>query len=48
MIKRGHLDVPVIGITRGSWKLDTSKEDDMRLGVATDHGGFGLKEDLVL
>jgi ribose 5-phosphate isomerase B len=22
-------------------------EDDMRVGIATDHGGFGLKEDLV-
>src|SRR5579863_1604590 len=32
---------------QGNWPRDTSEEDDMRVGIATDHGGFGLKEDLV-
>jgi ribose 5-phosphate isomerase B len=31
---------------QGSWLLKTSEEDNMRIGIATDHGGFSLKEDL--
>src|SRR5260370_25501436 len=30
-----------------SWPLNTKGEHNMRVGVATDHGGFGLKEDVV-
>jgi ribose 5-phosphate isomerase B len=30
-----------------SWPLNPSKGGDMRVGIATDHGGFTLKEDLV-
>ena len=32
---------------RNSWPLSKNKEDSMRVGIATDHGGFGLKEQLV-
>src|SRR5580704_6250135 len=30
-----------------NWPPNASRENDMRVGIATDHGGFGLKEDLV-
>ena len=30
-----------------SWRLSTSEVDNMRVGIATDHGGFSLKEELV-
>src|SRR6202158_5566369 len=33
---------------RNSWLLSKNKEDRMRVGIATDHGGFGLKEQLVV
>src|SRR6266852_923836 len=29
------------------WPLNTKGEHNMRVGIATDHGGFGLKEELV-
>src|SRR5262245_10436128 len=32
---------------QGSSRLHTREEDKMRVGIATDHGGFGLKEALV-
>src|SRR5258708_13086589 len=36
-----------IGRRQNNWPPNSSKEDNMRLGIATDHGGFGLKEELV-
>src|SRR3954452_23750016 len=32
---------------QGSCPLNTKEEHNMRVGIATDHGGFGLKEELV-
>src|ERR1700719_2455148 len=32
---------------QGSWPLNTKRERNMRVVIATDHGGFGLKEELV-
>src|SRR2546422_6460931 len=32
---------------QGKWPLNTSEVDNMRVGIATDHGGFSLKEELV-
>ena len=29
------------------WSRNTTKEDSVHVGIATDHGGFGLKEELV-
>src|SRR5438105_15150968 len=31
-----------------NWRLNTEEEHDMRVGICTDHGGFALKEDLVV
>src|SRR5712692_812344 len=30
------------------WPLNTKGEHNMRVGIATDHGGFALKEELVV
>ena len=30
-----------------AWSRTTIKEDSVRVGIATDHGGFGQKEELV-
>jgi glucose-6-phosphate 1-dehydrogenase len=39
MVKRGHLDVPVIGISRGGWDLDKLRR---RLRLATPHEARSL------
>jgi len=35
------------GVVAPHASLDTEKGDGMRVGIATDHGGFNLKEELV-
>jgi len=35
------------GPPRDSLPLDREMEHDMRIGIATDHGGFALKEELL-
>ena len=35
------------GRRQDSWKRIDTGNGNMRIGVATDHGGFGLKEGLV-
>jgi hypothetical protein len=32
---------------QNSWKQLDARRTKMRVGIATDHGGFGLKEELV-
>ena len=44
MRRQDHSD----SILRGLRYLECkSEETDMRIGIATDHGGFSLKEDLL-
>jgi hypothetical protein len=51
MVKRGHLNVPVIGVARGSWNLDRLKaraEDSLQKHGGVDSAAFAKLKGLIL